>query len=158
MLSKKLASKIKDELSPKATASFNLNFKIDGEDADKFDQISKTLKKSRTELAKFIITNSLDDLLEHLDSFQMTEKTVPIELRSLDETIITLTKVKISALKSGERFELKELIAQDWDQVGEHGDKNRAGKRFKKLIESDHVSNVKFLYTKSNNHALYEKL
>ena len=158
MISKKLVTKINDELNPKSTASFNLNFKIEGEDADKFDKISKTLKKSKTELAKFIITNSLDDLLDQLDTFKATEKEAKIELEELDETIIRLTKVKISALKSGEEFELKELIGNDWDQFGEHGDKNRAGKRFKKLIDSGYVSNVKFLYTKTNNHALYEKV
>jgi len=157
MISKKLISKIKEELSPKSTASFSLNFKIEGEDAEKFDQISKALKKSRTELAKFIITNSLDDLIQQLDTYPVTETKVLIELEELDETIIRLTKVKISELPSGQEFELKEIL-EDWDQIGEHGDKNRAGKRFKKLIDLGYISNVKFLKTKTNNHALYKKL
>ena len=158
MTSKKLIRKFQDELNPKSTASFSLNFKIEGENSEKFDKISKTLKKSRTELAKFIITNSLDDLIQQLDTYKVIEKKVHIELEELDETIIRLTTTKISALKSGVEFELKVLIGEDWDEFGEHGDKNRAGKRFKKLIDSDYVSNVKFLYTKTNNHALYEKL
>jgi hypothetical protein len=158
MISKTLASKVQDELIPKSTTSFNLNFKIENGDADKFDQIAKTLKKSRTELAKFIITNSLDDLIEQLDSLPSIENKIQIELEVLDETIIQLTKVKINALKSGEEFELKDLIGDDWDQIGDHGDKNRAGKRFKRLVDESYISNVKFRRTKPNNHALYEKL
>lgn len=158
MLPKNLVQKIKDEIMSKNIPAFNLNFKIEAEDAEKFELISKKLKKSRTELAKFIIINSLDEMLDHLKNFDLTEQKKTIKLEAVDETIIRLTKDKILALNIGEEFELKELVGEDWEQFGEHGDKNRAGKRFKKIIDSGYISNVKFLYTKSNNHALYEKL
>lgn len=158
MLAKKLADKIKNEVTIRDSASFNLNFKIEGEESEKFDHIAKFLKKSRTELAKFIILNSLDDLIEQLDNLSINNSNEPIELEELDEAIIKYTTPKIAKLDIGSTFELKELIGDDWDKFGEHGDKNRVGKKFKKLINTDHIKNVKFLYTKSNNHALYERV
>ncbi len=158
MMFKTLAERVDDRLNPKTTASFNLNFKIEGDDAVKYDEIARLLRMSKTELAKFIITNSLGDLLEQMDTIDVIDKKHQVKLEKLDEAIIRITKEKFSSLKSGEQFELKELIGEDWNEFGDHGDKNRAGKRFKKLIDSGYIPNIKFLYTKPNNHALYEKV
>jgi hypothetical protein len=158
MLAKKLIDEIKNETEFKTIVSFNLNFKIEGEEAKKFDSITKTLKKSRTELAKFIIVNSLDDLIEQLDNLNIDDSNKSIKLDDSEDAIIKYTSKKITNLNIGQQFELKELIAEDWDNIGEHGNKNKAGKIFKKLIDSGHIKNVKFIHTKTNNHSLYERI
>lgn len=157
MLSKKLANSIQAIMEPQSTTSFNLNFKIEGSDADKLDAISVALGKSKTELAKLILTDSLDDLLAHINSSDFIERRPPAGIEELDKTIIRLTTEKIAALNTGNEFELSDLIGDDWDQFGVHGDKNKAGKAFKKLVDSGDIKNVKFLRTKPNRHALYAK-
>ena len=158
MLSAKLANAVENELKAKNNASFNLNFKIEGQDTKKFDIIAKGLKKSRTELAKFIISNSLDDLVAQLGNLCIDPSQESIAQETLDEAIIRITKPKISDLSVGATFELKEIIGEKWDEFGEHGDKNRAGKRFKKLAETGQIESVRFVHKKINNHALYKKL
>lgn len=156
-LSKNLLDKIKYEVASKKMPSFNLNFKIEGEQSNKFDIIAKKLKRSRTELAKFIILESIDEILDEL-------KYVDIEINNsispniLDEKIILLTNTKLLDFKLNEEFELSELFDTDWQIFGEHGDKNRVGKRFKKLIKAGEIKNIEFSRKKTNNHALYKKI
>lgn len=153
-----LAKKLADEMKGNET-SFNLNFKIEGRAAEKFDSLVKLSKKNRTELAKFIILNSLDDLIEQLNTLVVNNRTTdPSDLDEFEETIVSYTQPKIANLEIGKTFELKELVGDDWDKIGEHGDKNKAGKRFKKLIEAGYIENVRFVRTLPNHHALYEKV
>lgn len=158
VISEKLAKIIEAEINPVTTYSFNLNFKLDGEDAEKLDKIAKAMSKSRTDLAKFILVNSLDDFLSHLT--QLKEKnTAPLQEKnsSLDRNLIEIVTQKLSALNQGETFELKELVGDDWEKIGDHGERNRAGKTFKRLIKNGAIKNVIFVEKKSNNHALYRK-
>lgn len=157
MLTQKLANSIQALMEPESTTSFNLNFKIEGNDADKLDAISVALGKSKTELAKLIITDSLDDLLAHIKSSDFIERRPPTGMDELDKTLIRISTDKIAALDTGNEFELSDLIGDDWDQFRVHGDKNKAGRAFKKLVDSGDIKNVKFLRTKTNRHALYAK-
>ena len=154
---KKLVNAVKTELSQKIDISFSLNFKIEGQDCEKYDIVAKKLNKSRPELAKFIILNSLDDLIEQLDGIGIPPQIEHREFDNLDELIIKIIEPKIASLIAGSTFELKELVGDSWDEFGDHGSKNKVGKKFKKLIDSGQIKNVKFLYTKPNNHALYQK-
>lgn len=156
MLAKKLAAEIKREVKIKDD-SFNLNFKIEANDAEKFDRLAKICKKSRTELAKFIILNSLDYLIDELGSLDI-EVTTNSEIEDLEEAILKCVLPKIASIDFGKTFELKELVGNDWGKIGDHGHKNRVGKLFKKLVDDGYIKNVKFVETKPNNHALYEKM
>lgn len=158
MISKNLADSLMKEIKetkPSSTSAFNLNFKIDGQEAYKFDQIAKISGKSRTELAKFIIFNSLDDLFEKISHLNIQENQT-FELT--DEAIINLARVSAESLPSGSKFELKELFGSSWDDFGEHGNKNKIGKIFRKLIDSGRIDNIRFICIQSNRHALYEKI
>ncbi len=153
---KKLISAVKNELSQKTGNSFSLNFKIEGQDSEKYDVVAKKLNKSRTELAKFIILNSLDDLIDAVD-IQNLDNSKENPEDTLEELIIKIINPKIANLVTGTTFELKDLAGDSWDEFGDHGNKNRVGKRFKKLIDSGQITRVKFIETKKNNHLLYEK-
>jgi hypothetical protein len=155
MLSEKLANAMKNEVKTKNMSSFSLNFKIEGEAAERFDSLATNLSKSRTELAKFIILNSLDDLLEQFNKLAV-EPLIESEEASLDMAILQLVAKKINKFEVGRNFELKELIGDDdWQSFGDHGNKNRAGRRFKSLVDSGQIKTIKFVCTKQNNHALY---
>jgi hypothetical protein len=154
---KKLVNAVKNEFSEKNSNSFSLNFKIEGQDSEKYDVVAKKLNKSRTELAKFIILNSLDDLIEQLGSLNSDNSKEQPEFDDLAELILKIIEPKIADLVSGATFELKELAGDDWNKFGDHGNRNRVGKKFKKLVDSGQIKRVKFIETKPNNHALYEK-
>jgi len=79
------------------------------------------------------------------------------EIGYLENMILNYALPKIAGLNIGDIFELKELIGSDWDNIGGHGDRNRAGRLFKKLIISGQIKNVRFVETRSNRHALYQK-
>lgn len=157
MLSDRLANAMKNELKIKNISSFNLNFKIEGEAAERFDLLANNLNKSRTELAKFIILNSLDDLLEQFSKLRV-EPSTESEEASFDIAILQFVTKKINKFEVGANFELKELIGDDWEGFGDHGSKNRAGRRFKSLVDSGQIKTIKFVCTKQNNHALYTRV
>ena len=69
-------------------------------------------------------------------------------------SIIQLTKDKIEALVSGERFELKSLLKDEWNES--NPDKQANGRKFKALVASGQIPNLKWIQ-REGRPALYEK-
>ena len=156
MVSKNLLSKMTHDLAPKSSSSVNVNIKFEGAEADKLELLSVALGRSKTETVKYIVTNSLDDLIKLVEATDQPEES-QTELERFDQTVLELAVPKIASLVAGSQFELKDLLGEDW-LAFQHGDKNRCGKVFKRLVDEGVVTGVKFVRTKRNRHALYEKL
>ena len=76
----------------------------------------------------------------------------------LEARLMTITTLIIKELPVGKSFELKLLCGDEWDTIGEHRDKNRAGKVFKKLVDDGKISGIKFDHRNDQRHAVYIKV
>ncbi len=71
-----------------------------------------------------------------------------------NSSLLRLTKIEIDALSSGDRFELKALLKDKWNE--RNPDKQANGKKFKDLVISGQIPSLKWIQRK-NRSALYEK-
>ena len=155
MKSKTLAAAVATEQATSGV-TVALNFKLEGLAALQFNAVCEAMSKSKTDLAKFILTHSLPDMVEQLD-LDVASGRAELTGEAFIEKIIQLVHQPLCDMKAGTQFELKDLIGDNWVQlVG--GERNRAGRVFKQLVvEEKAVPSVRFVETRSNNHALYEK-
>jgi hypothetical protein len=158
MISKQLVDKIDARMRPNTNKGFNLNFKVVGEDADKFDVIATAMNISRTELAKTIISASLDDMLNVIQEMPSMTTESGNGFTDLEQQVYDLALRFLEDTQSGVEFELKTLFSEAWEEIGDHGAKNRAGKIFRQFVDNGVIGHVAFVRTEPNNHALYVKL
>lgn len=156
MKSKSLAAAMAAEQSL-STTTVALNFKLEGIAADQFSAVCSAMGKSKTDMAKFILTHCLPDMIEQLGLRDAPTEQCELQGEAFIAKIIQLVHQPLIDMEVGTSFELKDLIGDNWEQlVG--GERNRAGRVFKQLVVAERaVPGVRFIKVQSNNHALYEK-
>ena len=132
-----IATELEQSVKRNTTSSIHLNYLIKGEDANKFDYIAGALHKSRAELAKLILTSSLDDWVEIVSESTGTTPSEKGEkkMESIEEKLERILTPKIKLLKIDQTFELKLLAGDDWNEFTDNGEKNRAGRIFRKIVD-----------------------
>jgi uncharacterized protein YfkK (UPF0435 family) len=161
MISKKLAQKMAVLNQAQSQTSFNLNFKIEGDLADVYDKVSQKMNFSRTQLAKFIIENSVEDMLIRLEQEAVDKPTSQPELTEdeiFEQRIIKAVTGQIKHRTVGDTFELKDLLDDEWGKLITFMSKNVAGRRFKALVKQGVFQHIEFVKVKTNNHSLYKKI
>jgi hypothetical protein len=152
----RLADAVEVELAGQSAPTVSLNFKLEGIAAGQFEAVARKFGKTNTDMAKFILSNALPDVIKQLGLPDNPEPTKGAN-DVLEEKLIETARPLIKRLTVGDRFELKQLLGECWIEL-EGGERNRAGRIFKRLVSEGAIPNVRFVVTQSNNHALYERM
>ncbi len=63
----------------------------------------------------------------------------------------------INELPVGEEAKLRDLLRDEWDNIGDDVAKRQLGKEFHQEVLDEKFENVRFVRTNSANHAIYAR-